>query len=124
MTRFTDTSDVGRANRLAARDGVLVTPETALVTLAALEATLALYRDPARAMREVPVLAMLSRSASQLRERANRIRVQLNAKVSVVESEASVGGGAFPNARIPSIARPMSMPRSSRRSRCCAANAR
>ena len=37
MTRFTDTSDVGRANRLAARDGVLVTPETALVTLAALD---------------------------------------------------------------------------------------
>ena len=37
MTRFTETSDIGRANRLAARDGVLVTPETALVTLAALE---------------------------------------------------------------------------------------
>ena len=37
MTRFTDTSDVGRANRLAAKDGVLVTPETALVTLAALD---------------------------------------------------------------------------------------
>jgi FAD:protein FMN transferase len=37
MTRFTETSDIGRANRLAARDGVLVTPETALVTLAALD---------------------------------------------------------------------------------------
>ena len=36
MTRFTDTSDIGRANRLAARDGVLVTAETALVTEAAL----------------------------------------------------------------------------------------
>jgi thiamine biosynthesis lipoprotein len=36
MTRFTETSDVGRANRLAALDGVLVTPETALVTDAAL----------------------------------------------------------------------------------------
>ncbi|HEX7978086.1 MAG TPA: FAD:protein FMN transferase [Gemmatimonadaceae bacterium] len=36
MTRFTDTSDIGRANRLAARDGVLVTPETALVTEVAL----------------------------------------------------------------------------------------
>lgn len=31
MTRFTDDSDVGRANRLAARDAVAVTPETALV---------------------------------------------------------------------------------------------
>ena len=37
MTRFTEPSDIGRANRLAARDGVLVTPETALVTLAALD---------------------------------------------------------------------------------------
>jgi thiamine biosynthesis lipoprotein len=36
MTRFSDASDVGRANRLAARDGVLVTPETALVTDVAL----------------------------------------------------------------------------------------
>jgi thiamine biosynthesis lipoprotein len=36
MTRFTDTSDIGRANRFAARDGVLVTAETALVTEAAL----------------------------------------------------------------------------------------
>ena len=36
MTRFTETSDVGRANRLAALDGVLVTPETALVTESAL----------------------------------------------------------------------------------------
>ncbi|HET7451076.1 MAG TPA: FAD:protein FMN transferase [Gaiellaceae bacterium] len=32
MTRFTDASDVGRANLFAARDGVIVTAETALVT--------------------------------------------------------------------------------------------
>ena len=32
MTRFTDSSDVGRANLLAARDAVPVTPETARVT--------------------------------------------------------------------------------------------
>ena len=36
MTRFTDTSDIGRANRLASRDGVLVTGETAFVTSMAL----------------------------------------------------------------------------------------
>ena len=36
MTRFTATSDVGRANRLARRDGVVVTPETAQVTAEAL----------------------------------------------------------------------------------------
>jgi len=36
MTRFTDTSDIGRANLAAARDGVCVTPETAYVTSEAL----------------------------------------------------------------------------------------
>ena len=36
MTRFTATSDVGRANRLARRDAVIVTPETAHVTAEAL----------------------------------------------------------------------------------------
>jgi L-seryl-tRNA(Ser) seleniumtransferase len=74
------------------------------LTLAALEATLALYREPARALREIPVLAMLSRPADALRERAHQLRAQLSNMASVVESEASVGGGAFPNVRIPSIA--------------------
>ena len=49
MTRFTDTSDVGRANAGAARDAVRVTPETALVVgeaLAWAEATDGAY-DPA-----------------------------------------------------------------------------
>ena len=36
MTRFTDTSDVGRANLRAAHDGVVVTRETAHVTTEAL----------------------------------------------------------------------------------------
>jgi len=36
MTRFTDTSDIGRANLFAADDGVLVTAETAHVTSEAL----------------------------------------------------------------------------------------
>jgi len=36
MTRFTDTSDIGRANLFAAHDGVIVAPETAYVTSEAL----------------------------------------------------------------------------------------
>ena len=36
MTRFTDTSDIGRANLFASRDAVAVTPETARVTVEAL----------------------------------------------------------------------------------------
>jgi L-seryl-tRNA(Ser) seleniumtransferase len=77
------------------------------LTLAALEATLALYRDPARALREIPALAMLGTPANILRERARRLREALGplgSRAEIVESEASVGGGAFPTARIPSIA--------------------
>jgi L-seryl-tRNA(Ser) seleniumtransferase len=78
------------------------------LTLAALEATLALYREPGRALREIPALAQLTCDLSFLRDRAERILEQLGAGVEVVESEASVGGGAFPTARIPSVALAMS----------------
>jgi L-seryl-tRNA(Ser) seleniumtransferase len=76
------------------------------LTLAALEATLMLYRDPPRAMREIPVLAQLSASVDELRARAAHIGTALpiQAEVSVVDSDATVGGGAFPTARIPSVA--------------------
>ena len=77
------------------------------LTLAALEATLALYRDPARAKREIPVLAMLSTPMETLRRRAKSLVDALathSLDAQVVESEASVGGGAFPTARIPSLA--------------------
>jgi L-seryl-tRNA(Ser) seleniumtransferase len=76
------------------------------LTLAALEATLMLYRDPPRAMRDIPVLAQLGAPVEELRARAAHIGTALpiSADVSVVASEASVGGGAYPSARIPSIA--------------------
>ena len=77
------------------------------LTLAALEATLALYRDPGRALREIPVLAMLGTPVGALRDRARHVRERLGSLASqldVVDSEASVGGGAFPRARIPSVA--------------------
>jgi L-seryl-tRNA(Ser) seleniumtransferase len=75
------------------------------LTLAALEATLALYRDPVRAFREIPVLAQLTTSTDDLRRRAGRIRERIpHVALDVTDSEASVGGGAFPTARIPSVA--------------------
>jgi L-seryl-tRNA(Ser) seleniumtransferase len=76
------------------------------LTLAALEATLSIYRDPARAMTEIPVLAQLGVSVTELRKRATHIGTSLpiSANAKVVESTATVGGGAFPTARIPSIA--------------------
>jgi L-seryl-tRNA(Ser) seleniumtransferase len=76
------------------------------LTLAALEATLALYREPARALREIPVLAQVGAPVEELRARAAHIGTALpmQANVAVVDSTATVGGGAYPTARIPSIA--------------------
>jgi L-seryl-tRNA(Ser) seleniumtransferase len=77
------------------------------LTLAALEATLALYRDPARAFREIPTLAMLTAPSQNIRARAEQVSARLataGLKCQVVETEAGVGGGAFPTARIPSHA--------------------
>ena len=77
------------------------------LTLAALEATLSLYRDPERALRDVPVLAMLAAAADEVRQRATRIASRLTSagqSATVEASEATVGGGAFPTARIPSYA--------------------
>ncbi|HEY6761809.1 MAG TPA: L-seryl-tRNA(Sec) selenium transferase [Baekduia sp.] len=66
--------------------------------LAALTATLALYRDPARARREIPVLAMLAAGDATLRERAERLASAVGGEV--VESVARVGGGALPLAEL------------------------
>ena len=72
------------------------------LTIAALEATLALYREPERAMHEVPALAMLGAPVESLRQRAAALAARVGG--AVVESDASVGGGAFPDARRPSVA--------------------
>src|SRR5436190_14567980 len=47
------------------------------LTIAALEATLALYRDPARALAEIPTLALLGTPAEELRARAGALRRSL-----------------------------------------------
>jgi L-seryl-tRNA(Ser) seleniumtransferase len=77
------------------------------LTLAALEATLALYRDPDRAVREIPVLAMLTASPEWVEARAKAVAAMLRESgipCEVVPSEAAVGGGAFPTARLASSA--------------------
>jgi L-seryl-tRNA(Ser) seleniumtransferase len=62
--------------------------------LAALAATLALYRDPARAAAELPVLAMLTVDRATLQNRAERLAEQTGARI--VETAAKVGGGSLP----------------------------
>jgi L-seryl-tRNA(Ser) seleniumtransferase len=66
------------------------------LSLAALEATLLLYRDPERARREIPVLAMLDAPAQQLEARAERIRAIVGDRAEIVRATARVGGGALP----------------------------
>jgi L-seryl-tRNA(Ser) seleniumtransferase len=73
------------------------------MTLAALEATLALYRDPDLARREVPVLRMLTLDPASLAERAAALAAACPAELrpAVEPGESAVGGGAFPGAALP-----------------------
>jgi len=75
--------------------------------LAALEATLRLYRDPEEARRTIPVLAMLSASPEELRARAEKLCARLEracgklCAVAVEEGTGEAGGGALPGAELP-----------------------
>jgi L-seryl-tRNA(Ser) seleniumtransferase len=69
------------------------------LSLAALEATLRLYRDPATACAELPVLRMLTADDAQLRARAELMRERLVAHgiaARVLDTAAKVGGGSLP----------------------------
>ena len=69
------------------------------LSLAALGATLALYRDPALARRELPVLTMLEAEPEELHARARTLAAACGGEV--VESTAKVGGGALPLLELP-----------------------
>jgi L-seryl-tRNA(Ser) seleniumtransferase len=66
------------------------------LSLAALEATLLLYRDPERPWREIPVLAMLAADCKTLAARAQRLAAGVGDPAEIVRSSATVGGGALP----------------------------
>jgi L-seryl-tRNA(Ser) seleniumtransferase len=72
------------------------------LTLAALEGTLSVYLDPARARDEIPVLRMLSEPLAEVRMRAERLAALVGGGVE--ETVARVGGGALPLADVPSYA--------------------
>ena len=72
------------------------------LSLAALEATLELYRNPAAAVEQVPVLRMAGEPAERVRERAARLSERLGGEV--VATHARVGGGALPLLEIESWA--------------------
>jgi L-seryl-tRNA(Ser) seleniumtransferase len=72
------------------------------LSLAGLEATLRLYRDPAQAVRRIPVLAMAAEPVEAVRARAAALADRLGG--SVVDSIARIGGGAVPMLELPSAA--------------------
>jgi L-seryl-tRNA(Ser) seleniumtransferase len=77
------------------------------MTLAALEATLRLYVEGERALREIPGLRMLGTPPAELRERAESLAARLRtvegvASVAVAEDVAYVGGGSLPDQKMPS----------------------
>jgi len=80
------------------------------LTLAALVATLRLYRDPEKVGTAVPTLRMLGEPAESVRARAGEILRALGAdrasqgRAEVVACTTEVGGGSMPLARIPSYA--------------------
>ncbi len=86
-------------------------------TLAALEATLGLYRDPERARREIPTLRMLTEDIEAIQQRGEALKegvgkegvgkegvegkgVGRKAYATLIEGESEVGGGSFPETKL------------------------
>jgi len=77
------------------------------ITLAALHATLKLYRTPEKARQAIPLLRFLSTPLEDLQTRTERLAEQLRTKlegwdVRSEPDEAFVGGGSLPQQAIAS----------------------
>ena len=79
-------------------------------TLAALEATLRLYRDPDRLAERLPTLRLLTRPASEIAALAERLQAAVQAAVGeratvgIEACSSQIGSGALPVERLPSTA--------------------
>ena len=80
------------------------------MTLAALDATLRLYLNPEKLAAELPTLRLLSRSAQDIQQQAERLREPLAARygdefsVQVMPCASQIGSGSLPSESLPSAA--------------------
>ncbi|HLK61097.1 MAG TPA: hypothetical protein VKU00_31330, partial [Chthonomonadaceae bacterium] len=79
-------------------------------TLAALEATLRLYRDPEQAKKAIPTLRYLTRPLPELRRLAARLKTRLAGilpadqfTVTLLPERSQVGGGSLPGEDLPTV---------------------
>jgi L-seryl-tRNA(Ser) seleniumtransferase len=75
------------------------------LTLAALAATLRLYRDPEKAVHRIPLLQLLGTSVDNLKNRAQRLAPQIGATSAVDSAEpvagvTYLGGGSIPTQQL------------------------
>ncbi len=77
------------------------------ITLAALAATLRLYRDPEKARLAVPLLRLLTTSEENLKNRAERLAPQMAALRTLISSAEAIcdvtylGGDSIPTQQLP-----------------------
>ena len=80
------------------------------LTLAALEATLRLYRDPERALIEIPTLRYLTKTLPELRKSAANLKRRIGSvlpqggfELTLVSASSEVGGGSLPGESLPTV---------------------
>ena len=77
------------------------------LTLAALEATLRLYREPERALEAIPTLRYLSRGVEELCALASELLEAIGTApgthVDLIDSQSQVGGGSLPGENLPTV---------------------
>jgi len=78
------------------------------MSLAALEATLRLYRDPVSVVQQIPTLTMLTNTVAAIEATAQQLKTFLTdgnipeLRLEVVECQSRAGGGALPELKLPS----------------------
>ena len=95
---------VGRKNAIEpiARHPMMRAFRVDKLTLAALHATLRIYRNPKRALHDIPLLQLLSTPAEELKRRAESLAARLSplpavASALAVEGKTYLGGGSIPS---------------------------